>query len=160
MTPLPPSSKSVVRSWSVSEAISKVQPAALEAIAVEAASAAARAVRTEAGAIRAIRMKSTPTDPVTHLDLEAERIVREVLAERTPDAAVLGEEDGGAKGISGIGWVIDPIDGTVNLTYGLPITSVSVAATIDGAVVAGCVVDIMREEAFSASADGGARMHA
>jgi len=163
MTPLSPSSKSVVRSWSVSEAISKIQPAKLEAIAVEAASAAARAVRTETGAIRAIRairMKSTPTDPVTHLDLEAERIVREVLAGRTPDAAVLGEEDGGARGTSGIGWVIDPIDGTVNLTYGLPITSVSVAATIDGAVVAGCVVDIMRGEAFSASADGGARMDA
>jgi myo-inositol-1(or 4)-monophosphatase len=137
-----------------------MSPADLETIAIEAASAAAHAIRTETGAIRAIRMKSTPTDPVTHLDLEAERIVREMLAERTPGAAVLGEEDGGSRGSSGIGWVIDPIDGTVNLTYGLPITSVSVAATIDGAVVAGCVVDIMRDEVFSAIAGGGARMDA
>ena len=161
MTPRPPSSRSVARSWCVSEVTArKVRAADLEAIAIEAASAAARAIRTETGAIRAIRMKSTPTDPVTHLDLEAERIVREVLAKRTPDAAVLGEEDGGTSVSSGIGWVIDPIDGTVNLTYGLPITSVSVAATIDGTVVAGCVVDTMRGEVFSASTDGGARMDA
>jgi myo-inositol-1(or 4)-monophosphatase len=132
----------------------------LEAIAIEAASAAARVIRTETGAIAAIRMKSTPTDPVTHLDLEAERIVREVLAARTPDASILGEEDGGTRGDGGIGWVIDPIDGTVNLTYGLPITSVSVAATSDGQVVAGCVVDIMRDEVFSASVGGGARLDA
>ncbi len=135
-----------------------LRAADLEAIAVEAASAAAEVIRVETGTIRAIRMKSTPTDPVTHLSLEAERVVREVLTERTPDASVLGEEVGGTSGSSTIGWVIDPIDGTVNLTYGVPITSVSVAATIDGTVVAGCVVDIMRGEVFSASAGGGARM--
>jgi myo-inositol-1(or 4)-monophosphatase len=159
MTPLSPSSKIVVRSWFVSEQpASEMYPADLEAIAIEAASTAAHAIRAETGAIRAIRMKSTPTDPVTHLDLEAERIIRKVLAERTPDASVLGEEDGGSSTSSGIGWVIDPIDGTVNLTYGLPITSVSIGATMDGKVVAGCVVDIMRGEAFSASAGRGARM--
>ena len=132
----------------------------LEAIAIEAASAAARAIRAETGAIRAIRTKSTPTDPVTHLDLEAERVIRAVLVRRTPGASILGEEDGDTAGSSAIGWVIDPIDGTVNLTYGLPIVSVSVAATIDGVVVAGCVVDIQRDEVFSASAASGARLDA
>jgi len=137
---------------------SEVRPADLEAIAIEAASAAARVTHAETGAVRAIRTKSTPTDPVTHLDLEAERLIRKVLAERTPEASVLGEEDGGSSGPSGIGWVIDPIDGTVNLTYGVPIPRVSVAATLDGEVVAGCVVDIMRGEAFSASTGRGARV--
>ena len=84
-----------------------LRAADLEAIAVEAASAAAEVIRVETGTIRAIRMKSTPTDPVTHLDLEAERVVREVLTERTPDASVLGEEVGGTSGSSTIGWVID-----------------------------------------------------
>ena len=60
-------------------------------------------------------------------------------------------------GSSDIGWVIDPIDGTVNLTYDLPVMSVSVAATLDGQVVAGAVVDIRHEDVFSASRAGGAR---
>jgi len=137
-----------------------LQAGDLEAIAIEAASAAARAIRAETGAIRAIRTKSTPTDPVTHLDLEAERVIRGVLVQRTPDASILGEEDGDTTGSSAIGWVIDPIDGTVNLTYGLPVISVSVAGTIDGTVVAGCVVDILRDEVFSASAAAGARLDA
>lgn len=84
-------------------------------------------------------------------------MIREVLAKRTPGASVLGEEDGDIGGPSAVGWVVDPIDGTVNLTYDLPVVSVSLAATVDGAVVAGAVVDVLRDEVFSAAAGAGAR---
>ena len=129
----------------------------LEAIAVESGIAAAHAVRSNPSAPSTMRLKSTPTDPVTDLDLEAERVIRAVLAERTPDASILGEEDGDQEGRSSVGWIVDPIDGTVNLTYDLPIMAVSVAATVEGTVVAGAVIDIWRDEVFSAAAGSGAR---
>jgi myo-inositol-1(or 4)-monophosphatase len=129
----------------------------LEGIAIEAATEGARTVRTGAGDLGAIRTKSSPTDPVTSLDIEVERVIREVLAKRTPGASVLGEEDGDIGGPSAVGWVVDPIDGTVNLTYDLPVISVSLAATIAGIVVAGAVVDVLRDEVFSGAAGAGAR---
>lgn len=133
-------------------------PRELEAVAIEAASEGARVVRTAAGNLGSIRTKSTPTDPVTSLDLVAERTIRAVLVRRTPGSSVLGEEDGEIDGSTGIGWIVDPIDGTVNLTYDLPVMGVSVAATHRGEVVAGCVVDVLRGEVFSASLGGGARL--
>ncbi len=130
----------------------------LESIAVEAASEGARLVRDSAGDPGAVTTKSTPTDPVTALDVATEERIRAVLASRTPDSSVLGEEGGELSGSSGIGWVVDPIDGTVNLTYGLPVMSVSIAATKDGEVVAGAVVDIQRGEVFSAARGQGGRL--
>ncbi len=132
-------------------------PLDLEGIAIEAAAEGANAIRTAAGDLGSISTKSSPTDPVTSLDLEVERVIRAILAERTPGASVLGEESGDIGGWSTVGWVVDPIDGTVNLTYDLPVVSVSLAATIDDAVVAGAVVDVLRDEVFSAAAGTGAR---
>jgi myo-inositol-1(or 4)-monophosphatase len=66
----------------------------LEAIAVEAASEGARVVRLAAGDLGTVRTKSTPTDPVTSLDYASEHAIREILAVRTPNASILGEEDG------------------------------------------------------------------
>ena len=133
-------------------------PRELEAIAIEAASEGARVVRAASGELGTVRTKSTPTDPVTSLDIAAERAIRAVLARRSPGASVLGEEDGEAAGSSGIGWIVDPIDGTVNLTYDLPVMGVSVAATRKGEIVAGSVADVVREEVFSAALGGGARL--
>lgn len=132
-------------------------PPQLEAVAIEAAAEGARVIRAAAGDLGTVRTKSTRTDPVTSLDLASERAIRAVIERRTPNATVLGEEDGIVAGSSDVGWVIDPIDGTVNLTYDLPVMSVSVAATLEGRVVAGAVVDILREDVFSASHGGGAR---
>jgi myo-inositol-1(or 4)-monophosphatase len=130
----------------------------LEAIAIEAALQGAEVIRAAAGELGTVRTKSTPTDPVTSLDIAAEQAIRAVLAQRTPHAAVLGEEVGGIRGSDGMGWVIDPIDGTVNLTYDLPVMSVSVAATLGDVPVAGAVVDVLRGEVFSAARDEGARL--
>lgn len=133
------------------------QPRELEAIAVQAALAGASFIRTAAGDLGAVGTKSTPTDPVTSLDIGTEEVIRQVLAERTPDASVIGEEAETVEGTSGIGWVIDPIDGTVNLTYDLPVMSVSIAATVDGETAAGAVVDVLRGDVFSAAHGEGAR---
>ncbi len=143
---------------SVRPALAEPTPRELEVIAIEAAVEGAEVVRTAAGDLGTISTKSTPTDPVTSLDIASEQAIRAVLAKRTPDASVLGEEAGGERGSSGVGWVIDPIDGTVNLTYDLPVMSVSIAATLGGETVAGAVVDVLRGDVFSAARNGGARL--
>ncbi|TCP55216.1 myo-inositol-1(or 4)-monophosphatase [Tamaricihabitans halophyticus] len=87
-----------------------------------------------------VRTKTSETDVVTAADQQAERLVRARLAELRPDEPVLGEEQGGVEG-SGIRWVIDPIDGTVNFLYGFPWYAVSLAAQVDGVSVAGAVIE-------------------
>jgi myo-inositol-1(or 4)-monophosphatase len=133
-------------------------PAALEAIAVDAAAAGAEVIRAAAGRSDVIGTKSTPTDPVTALDIAVEQTIRDHIQRLTPGAGFLGEEEGRRAGASTLGWILDPIDGTVNLTYRIPLLAVSLAATISGRVVAGVVIDPWREEVFSASRGRGARV--
>lgn len=71
--------------------------------------------------------KSTVTDVVTQADLAAEERLRELIASHRPHDSILGEEGGPSGGTSGLTWVLDPIDGTVNFLYGLPVYAVSVA---------------------------------
>ena len=132
-------------------------PSELEAIAAEAAARGADVIRAAAGALGSIRTKSSPTDPVTALDLAVEQVVREHLARRTPGASFLGEEEGAHIGDSTLGWILDPIDGTVNLTYDVPLIGVSLAATVDGEVVAGAVVDVWHDQTYTAALRAGAR---
>ena len=144
--------------WAADTAAGPATPPDLEAIAVEAAAQGAAIVRAAAGQLGSIGTKSSPTDPVTALDLAVEQVIREHLARRTPGASFLGEEEGATAGDSSLGWILDPIDGTVNLTYDVPLIAVSLAATVDGEVVAGSVVDVWRDEVFSAAAGAGARL--
>ncbi len=132
-------------------------PGELEAIAIVASARGAEVIREAAGTLGAIGTKSSPTDPVTALDLAVEQVIREHLAERTPGASFLGEEEGVHPGDSALGWVLDPIDGTVNLTYDVPLIGVSLAATLNGEVVAGAVVDVWHDEVYSAAVQTGAR---
>ena len=100
--------------------------------------------------------KSTATDMVTSMDHESERhIVDGIRAER-PDDAIVGEEGTDDIGTSGVRWIIDPLDGTTNYLYALPAYAVSIAVEMDGAVVAGVVVDPSHDETFAASLGGGA----
>lgn len=133
-------------------------PLELEAIAIEAAAAGAHVIRAAGGNLGTVRTKSTPTDPVTSLDEASEEAIREVLRRRTPDASVLGEEAGMQAGASSLGWIVDPVDGTVNLTYDLPVMGVSIAAAQAGETVAGAVVDVQRGDVFSAALSHGARL--
>jgi myo-inositol-1(or 4)-monophosphatase len=132
-------------------------------LAVSVAGASATLIRANVGRATRLGEKSSPTDVVTRTDLDAEQLIRRLLADATPGARVLGEEEGRARTPGGgdesrLEWVVDPLDGTVNFLYSLPVVAVSVAAALDGDVVAGAVVDVLRDETFSASAGHGARL--
>ncbi len=144
------------------------RPAALRSVAETLATEAAgfeRRRRAEifgdrAAADGAVQTKSTLTDPVTVVDTETERWLRERLAQLRPGDPILGEEGGGpvdtrAGGDGGaadaVTWVLDPIDGTVNFVYGIPAYAVSVAAQVGGESVAGAVADVVAEQVYSAA---------
>jgi myo-inositol-1(or 4)-monophosphatase len=131
--------------------------AELERIASRTARAVAAVVAAAGAQRRAVGLKSSPTDVVTQTDLQAEDLARRLLIEATPDAGILGEEGGSTTPTARLQWVLDPLDGTVNFLYGVPIFAVSVAAALDGEIVAGAVVDVLRHELFSAHLGGGAR---
>lgn len=131
----------------------------LEAIAGEVARLASESVRAKLGSAREIGTKSTPTDSVTTADIETETLIRDALEMATPGASIIGEEGTNVEGTSDIGWIIDPIDGTVNFLYELPVVAVSIAATRNDEVVAGAVADVLRMEVFTASRGHGARLN-
>ena len=106
--------------------------------------------------------KSSPTDVVTEMDRAAEELIRSQIMAARPGDAFLGEE-GGATGEAAAGqvrWVVDPLDGTVNYLYGLADWSVSIAAELDGTIVAGVVHAPALGEVFTATLGGGAWLHA
>ena len=113
--------------------------------------------RAERGAERDVASKSTPTDLVSEADLAAEEAIRELLASRRPDDGFLGEEGGDAPGTSGLRWVVDPLDGTVNFLFGIPQWCVSVAVADADGTLAGAVYDPNRGELFTATRDGAAQ---
>jgi myo-inositol-1(or 4)-monophosphatase len=132
-------------------------PGALEEVAVDVAIAAAVLVRRRLGRSPMVETKTSPTDVVTATDIEVENFIRAELLAATPGAAIRGEERAPVLGTTSIAWVIDPIDGTVNFLYDLPVMSVSIAATIDDEVVAGAVADVVRDEVFSGSTGNAVR---
>lgn len=100
--------------------------------------------------------KSSPVDVVTEMDIAAEELITGFLSERRPRDGFLGEEGASSEGSSGIRWVIDPLDGTVNYLYGLPTWAVSIAAERDGERVVGVVEAPMRRETYHAVLGAGA----
>ena len=147
-------------------------PIVSAALAAELAVIAARIAETAGHRIVLLRdagvdvaaTKSSATDVVTAADREAERLVTALIREARPEDGILGEEGASDSGTSGITWVVDPIDGTVNYLYDLPIFSVSIAATVadpeafaDGRrAVAGAVCAPRTGELFVASQGSGA----
>jgi myo-inositol-1(or 4)-monophosphatase len=96
-------------------------------------------LRGRAGTVAAETTKSSPTDVVTALDRASEDLVGRRLREARPTDGILGEEGADDAGSSGIRWIVDPLDGTVNFLYDLPNWAVSIAAERDGTVLAGVV---------------------
>ncbi|MFC5998256.1 inositol monophosphatase family protein [Quadrisphaera sp. GCM10027208] len=105
-----------------------VEVRALAGLAERAARAAGDLVRQRPASVTVAATKSSPTDVVTEMDTAAEARLTEVLLGERPDDGLLGEESGLRAGSSGVTWVVDPIDGTVNYLYGIPAYAVSVAA--------------------------------
>jgi myo-inositol-1(or 4)-monophosphatase len=148
-------------------------------MAVDAAAEAGRLLASWRGDGRpeVVQTKSSPTDVVTEMDRRSEALITGRIRAVRPGDTVLGEEGGqtageqtagdqaageqgsGAVGSGQVRWVIDPLDGTVNYLYGLRDWAVSIAAEVDGTVVAG-VVEVPRAgERFTAIAGQGAWLH-
>jgi myo-inositol-1(or 4)-monophosphatase len=143
----------------VSEFRTASTPGDLLALAVRVArEAASTARRMRAEAITDVDTKSTDTDVVTAADRAVERQVVEALRTARPGDGVLGEEygDSAAAEPGAVRWVLDPIDGTVNYLYGLPQYAVSLAAEVDGRVVAGVVINAATGDEWTATRHGGA----
>jgi len=128
-------------------------------IALEAGQLAAR---RRAEGVEVVDRKSSPVDVVTAADRETEDLIRSRLAELRPDDGFFGEESGAQPGTSGLTWIVDPIDGTVNFLYGIPYYAVSIAVVegdpdpLTWTALAGCVVNPAIAEVYTASAGGGA----
>lgn len=140
-------------------------PEDLEAELLGVARAAARVAAGELraryeDAVEGYGTKTTATDPVSDADRAAEAAIRAVIADRRPGDAVLGEEGGEVAGRTGadptgVRWVVDPLDGTVNYLFGYPQWSVSVAAEdARGMALAGVVLDPVRGEELAATRSG------
>jgi myo-inositol-1(or 4)-monophosphatase len=145
--------------WS-DASVQDTDPVVLEQLAVAIArETAALAVAVRERVVRGEHdTKSSATDVVTEADTACEALVRERLAAARPDDLVLGEEGGttGTPAPGQVRWVVDPIDGTVNYTRGLPFFSVSLGAEVDGCVVAGAVVEPVSGRVWRAARGHGA----
>lgn len=138
-------------------------PAALAEFATELAVATARKITAKRaelsrqGDLRDYTMtKSSAVDPVTIVDTAAEDFVVGEINARRPQDGIIGEEGADQPSSSGISWIVDPIDGTVNFIYGIPHHAVSIAASYDGEVVAGAVCNVVTLEVWSAARGHGA----
>jgi myo-inositol-1(or 4)-monophosphatase len=153
----------------VSEIRTASTPGDLLGLAVRVAREAAATARLmRARAITDVQTKSTDTDVVTAADRAVERQVLEALRAVRPGDRALGEEYGdsaapfdnetgpGVEPAGAVRWVLDPIDGTVNYLYGLPHYAVSLAAEVDGRVLAGVVVNAATGDEWTATLGGGA----
>ncbi|HEU0205175.1 MAG TPA: inositol monophosphatase family protein [Pseudolysinimonas sp.] len=131
----------------------------------------ARTIALDAGELAAKRRregvevaatKSTIVDVVTEADREVERLIRGRILDARPHDAILGEEDGSSSGTSGLTWVVDPIDGTVNYLYGIPHYAVSIAVVegdpdpLTWTGLHGCVLNPAIGELFTGSRGEGA----
>jgi myo-inositol-1(or 4)-monophosphatase len=134
-------------------------PADLLDLAVDVAREAGRLLlRGRAGTVEASATKSSPTDVVTALDRASEELVGARLREARPGDGILGEEGADEPGTTGVRWVVDPLDGTVNFVYNLPNWAVSVCAEVRGEAVAGVVHAPALGLTYTATRGGGARL--
>jgi myo-inositol-1(or 4)-monophosphatase len=109
------------------------------------------AERFHHGSEHATASKSSPTDLVSDADVEVERMILELLEEERPHDSLLAEEGGAREGSSGLCWVVDPLDGTVNFLLGIPHWCVSVAVRDEHGALVGAIYDPLRDEMFTAT---------
>lgn len=134
--------------------------AALLALAVEVALDAGQVLVAHRDRVLDVVAKTSDTDPVTQADRASEDLIARRLLSARPDDGLLGEEDADNRaGTSGIRWVVDPLDATVNFTYRLPHWCVSIAAEDADGPLVGVVHDPLRREVFAAERGGGATVN-
>ncbi|MCW2599717.1 MAG: inositol monophosphatase [Frankiales bacterium] len=109
--------------------------------------------------VEALDTKSSPTDVVTAADKAVERLLVSALAAARPADGILGEEGAAAQGTSGVRWVLDPIDGTVNYLYGIPQWAVSIGVESSEGTLVGVIYDPVKDELWQAVLGGGALLN-
>lgn len=122
-------------------------------------------IAREAGALVAahrndhldVDMKTTPTDAVTEVDRASESLIVRRIGESRPDDAILGEEGTFRAGTTGVRWIVDPLDGTVNFVHGIGAYCVSIGVEVDGVLAAGAVYNAYQGTLFEAARGDGAR---
>jgi myo-inositol-1(or 4)-monophosphatase len=121
---------------------------------------AAELVRTRrAAGVTVAATKSSITDVVTEADRDSEALILERIQAARPDDAILGEEGSNTVGTTGVRWIVDPIDGTVNYLYDLPQYAVSIGVEVDGVVQVGVVVNAASGDEFTAVRGQGATLN-
>ena len=131
--------------------------AALRDLALDVAREAAELVRERrAAGVEVAATKTSQVDVVTEVDRASEELIRARILAARPDDSFLGEEGDDLHGTSDVRWIVDPVDGTVNLLYGIPAYAVSIAAEVGGEVVAGVVINVASGVEYSASRGDGA----
>ena len=131
--------------------------AALLALAEEIAREAGRLIVEERPrSLSVTATKSSATDIVTEMDQASERLMVSRIRAARPDDGILGEEGADRTSTSGVTWVIDPIDGTVNYLYEIPSYAVSVGVRVGDEIVVGVVVNPVSGEVWTARKGAGA----
>lgn len=133
-------------------------PADLRALAERLAREAGALLLDRLPGVRTVDSKSTPTDVVSEVDRAAEELVVAALRAARPDDAILGEEGTYDTGTTGLRWLVDPLDGTVNYLYRGAAFCVSVGVEDEAGGLAGAVCDPQRGELFSALRGAGATL--
>jgi myo-inositol-1(or 4)-monophosphatase len=129
------------------------------AVAERAARAAGEVLMSYFGrAAEGLDVKSSPTDPVSDADREAEEAIQRIITAERPDDGVIGEEGANTSPASGRTWIVDPLDGTVNFLYGMRAWAVSIALEDPDGLSVGVVFNPVDRECFTAVRGQGARL--
>jgi myo-inositol-1(or 4)-monophosphatase len=106
-----------------------------------------------------LAVKSSPTDPVSDADREAEEAIQAILAAERADDGVIGEEGANTTAANGRTWIVDPLDGTVNFLYGMRAWAVSIALEDADGLAVGVVFNPVDDECFTARRGEGALLN-
>jgi myo-inositol-1(or 4)-monophosphatase len=106
-----------------------------------------------------VSTKDTPTDPVSDADRDSQKLIVDRIGATRPDDGIISEEGDHRRTDSGVTWVVDPLDGTVNFLYGIPEWAVSIALYDADGLVAGVVCNPCAEETFAGSRGAGATLN-
>jgi len=124
-------------------------------IAIEAARCAGLALKEHFNQPHQVSYKGI-IDLVTEMDKESERLITRMLSKSFPEYGFLGEEGSNSTAAYACRWIIDPLDGTTNYTFGYPLFAVSIALEIEGQITLGVVYNPILDELFTAEKGSGA----
>lgn len=126
---------------------------------IKAATESGKLIKERAAGQFSIQSKDSLNNLVTEVDHASELLIIDIIRENFPDHHILTEESGDLPMDSGIKWIIDPIDGTVNFAHGIPLSCVSIAVEQDGVITMGAVHNPFIGEFFLAEKGKGATLN-